>query len=183
VVSGLRPVYHVAFNSAYINPKWIIMNDVIPELDVSHLEKIESISCHAIKLAIIGSRCFIENNKFWSVLNNFLCDKPCPTLIVSGGAVGADSLAEEWANEKRIETLIFKPQYDKFSRKEHWKANKERNTEIANYCDYLLAFWDMNSTGTRDTLEKTIDLGKPVYIYNLNSGETKLVANKEDLNE
>jgi hypothetical protein len=47
--ADLRPVYHVAFNNAYINPKWIIMNDVIPELDVSHLEKIEGISVHAIK--------------------------------------------------------------------------------------------------------------------------------------
>jgi hypothetical protein len=136
-----------------------------------------------MKLAIIGSRSFNERNKFWSVLNKFLLDKTYPTFIISGGAVGADSLAEEWAEEKRIETLIFKPQYDKFSGKESWKANNERNTQIANYCDYLLAFWDMKSTGTRDTIEKTIDLRKHVYIYNLNSGETKRVANRGDLNE
>ncbi len=45
--NDLRPVHHVAFNNLYIDPRWIIMNDVNPNLDMSPLEKIEGISVHA----------------------------------------------------------------------------------------------------------------------------------------
>ncbi len=40
----LRPVHHVAFNNSYINPKWIIMNDVNPELDTSIIENLKGFS-------------------------------------------------------------------------------------------------------------------------------------------
>lgn len=40
----LRPVHHVAFNNIFINPKWIIMNDVNPELDTSMIESLKGYS-------------------------------------------------------------------------------------------------------------------------------------------
>jgi len=40
----LRPVHHVAFNNIFINPKWIIMNDVNPELDTSMIESLKGFS-------------------------------------------------------------------------------------------------------------------------------------------
>lgn len=135
-----------------------------------------------MNLAIIGSRMFTDCNIFRTVLTAFLTNHGIqPTCIISGGAVGADTLATEWAEQMGVETCIFRPQYDQFTRNEHWKANKLRNTQIANCCDCLIAFWDMNSTGTRDTIEKTIDLQKPVYIYNVNTGEMSMVVNREDL--
>jgi hypothetical protein len=135
-----------------------------------------------MKLAIIGSRSFNDSTSFDRIMVDFLVDKTYPSVIVSGNAPGADTLAEEWALTKGIETRIFKPQYKDFPKKErNYRATKERNTQIANFCEMLIAFWDMNSTGTRDTIEKTIGLGKPVYIHNVNSGETKMVSNREDL--
>jgi hypothetical protein len=43
----LRPVHHVAFNNIYVNPKWIVMNDVNPSLDLSMIERIEGFSVHS----------------------------------------------------------------------------------------------------------------------------------------
>ena len=54
-----------------------------------------------MKLAIIGSRDFNDYE--------FLCDELKPylhkiTLVISGGAKGADSLGEKWAKDNNIPT-------------------------------------------------------------------------------
>jgi hypothetical protein len=40
-----------------------------------------------------------------------------PTVVISGGAVGADALAEELAKENAIEFQVFKPQHKDFPKK------------------------------------------------------------------
>ncbi|MCE2711469.1 MAG: DUF2493 domain-containing protein [Cryomorphaceae bacterium] len=135
-----------------------------------------------MKLAVIGSRSFNEQTVFDTILEDFLRNKSIPTILVSGKAPGVDTLAEKWASRKGVPTRIFEPKYEKFPKRERrWRANKERNTEIAEFCEVLLAFWDMRSTGTKDTLIKALDLNKTVYIYNINSGSIELIRNKEHL--
>lgn len=46
--NDLRPLHHVAFNNLFINPKWFILNDVNPELDLTPIERIEGVTVHAI---------------------------------------------------------------------------------------------------------------------------------------
>jgi hypothetical protein len=84
------------------------------------------------------------------------------TQIVSGGADGADSLAEVYHVEKQflLEPLIFYPDYKTYGK----PAVFIRNSQIANACDYLIAFWDGKSTGTLDTIKKAKKLQKPVKI-------------------
>ena len=45
--NDLRPLHHVAFNNIYIDPRWIIMNDVIAELDLSPIQSINGITVHS----------------------------------------------------------------------------------------------------------------------------------------
>lgn len=59
-----------------------------------------------MKLAVIGSRNFEDYELMKSVLMKYSIEE-----IVSGGARGADNLAEKSANEYKIKKIIFKPNY------------------------------------------------------------------------
>jgi hypothetical protein len=123
-------------------------------------------------IAIVGSRNFSDVNIFTNVLNEIISMEGKPKTIVSGGAIGADSLAYNWAKENNIDTLIFKPRYNDFPSKiRKWVAPKERNTTIVNNSDIVIAFWDMKSTGTKDTIDKSIKKGNKVYIYDIVNNE------------
>ena len=58
-----------------------------------------------MKLAVVGSRTFNDYNLLKEHLDKIHAITPI-TLIISGGAKGADKLAEKWAHQNNIETLI-----------------------------------------------------------------------------
>ena len=72
-----------------------------------------------------------------------------PDTIVSGGAKGADTYAKEYAIKNNIPIIEFLPDYRKYGR----KAPLLRNLQIVDNCDYLLAFWDGISRGTKFTID------------------------------
>lgn len=96
-----------------------------------------------MRIAIIGSRNFNDYQLLKDKLS-LLNQQNKITLVVSGGAKGADTLGEKWAIENNVERLIFKPNYDLFGR----KAPLIRNKEIIDNVDYVIAFWDGESRGT-----------------------------------
>lgn len=74
------------------------------------------------------------------------------TQIVSGGARGIDTLAEEAARQLGIPLLCLRPDYNRYGR----QAPLRRNDEILGNCDYVLAFWDYCSRGTCYTITECI---------------------------
>ena len=112
-----------------------------------------------MKVAVVGSRGFNDYLKLSGVLDKIHSVKPI-TLIVSGGAVGADSLAETWAEESGIEKLIFKPDWKKYGK----KAGFIRNTQIVENADSVVAFWDGESRGTKNSIDTANKLDKPLFI-------------------
>ncbi|MBM3430403.1 MAG: DUF2493 domain-containing protein [Bacteroidetes bacterium] len=119
-------------------------------------------------IAIVGSRNFNDKELFEKVMSEVLLIEGKPNKVISGGAVGADTLAYEWAIENKIEIVIFKPRHGDFPKKSrNWMAPKERNTRIVENSEIVLAFWDMSSTGTKDTIEKAIKNNRKIYIFNL----------------
>lgn len=104
-----------------------------------------------MKLAVVGSRDFNDYDLLKTKLDQ-INERVKITLIISGGARGADSLAERWANEHKVETKIFYPDWDKYGK----KAGFLRNEQIIKYCDAVVAFWDGKSKGT----EHSINLAK-----------------------
>jgi hypothetical protein len=119
------------------------------------------------KLALIGSRSFSNNDVFVKILNEVIFLEGRPKTIVSGGAIGTDTLAYLWAIENKINTIIFEPNPDDFPKKLKWMAPKERNSKIVDNSDMVLAFWDMKSTGTKDTIDKALLRGIRVYVYDI----------------
>ena len=127
-------------------------------------------------IAIVGSRTFSSVEVFVNVLNEVLSKEGNPKTIVSGGAAGADTLAFNWAKENNVDTLIFEPKYSNFPKKvRKWMAPKERNTTIVENSDVVIAFWDMKSTGTKDTIDKSVAKGNKVYIYNTVDDEMTVI--------
>lgn len=95
-----------------------------------------------MKVAIISSRNLkIENIKKYL--------PPETTEIVSGGAKGADACAKAYAIKNNIRLTEFLPDYKKFGK----SAPLIRNREIIYYCDFVLAFWDCKSRGTKFTVD------------------------------
>lgn len=82
------------------------------------------------------------------------------SMIISGGARGIDTVAEEFADKKRISKLILRPNYTKYGR----KAPLIRNKQIVDLADYILAIWDGKSRGTYFTINYAKEQNKPIQI-------------------
>lgn len=113
-----------------------------------------------MKLAVIGSRTCPP-----IVIEMYL--KYIPDTIVSGGAKGADTCARDFAKKKGLKLIEYFPNYEKFGK----KAPLERNKLIVEECDCVLAFWDGSSRGTKYTIDRAKELGKPVKIVNYLTNE------------
>lgn len=101
-----------------------------------------------MKLAVVGSRTFNDYSLLCEYLDKIHEREPI-THIVSGGAKGADKLSEKWAVEHDIETIIFIPDWGTFGR----KAGFMRNQDIITTSDKVLALWDGESAGTKNSIE------------------------------
>jgi len=114
-----------------------------------------------MKIGVIGSRSFKDYSLLESTLNK-VSDRLIISAIISGGAKGADSLAESYANRNGIETIVFKPD---------WSIGKSaaaiRNQKIVENSDIIIAFWDGISKGTKMTIDiatsKNVKVLKVIY--------------------
>lgn len=113
-----------------------------------------------MKLAIIGSRNLTNVNIDEEV------DKLNPTTIVSGGAKGIDTLAEDYAKRHNLPLIVFKPEYDKYPDKQ---APIIRNNQIVAEADFVLAFWDGESRGAVYAVHRAEKLGKKTKVITVES--------------
>lgn len=112
------------------------------------------------RLGIVGSRSFRNYGLFEKYLN-LTIDKLHINFdtIISGGADGPDSLAEEYAKNGNIDFLKFPAEWNKYGK----KAGFIRNTTIVENSTMIIAFWDYNSSGTFDTINKSIWFNKELH--------------------
>lgn len=113
-----------------------------------------------IVAAIVGSRTFTDYDFLKKTLNDYRAGNDLIGGIVSGGAAGADRLAERYAGESRIPIEIIKPDWKKYGR----GAGLLRNTAIIEQADVVFAFWDGKSRGTRDSIIKATNLKKEIHV-------------------
>lgn len=114
-----------------------------------------------MKLAIIGSRTFLDYGLMVKSIKESFKLKDIE-LIISGGANGADKLAEQFADEFEIELKIFYPDWEKYGK----SAGFIRNNLIISECDSVIAFWDGKSRGTKHSLDVAKRLNKNIEIIN-----------------
>lgn len=106
-----------------------------------------------MKVDIVGSR-----NLKNIVLEGYISKEV--EEIVSGGAVGVDFCAAEYAKSKGMRLTVFLPEYDRYGR----AAPIIRNKKIVDYADKIIVFWNGASKGARSVIEYTKKIGKPLEI-------------------
>ena len=110
-----------------------------------------------MKLLVAGSRS----------IKDFELERYIPygvSLIITGGAEGIDTIAEQYADKKRISKLVLRPQYDLYGR----AAPLKRNEKMVELCDMALIIWDGISKGSNYTINYAKKLGKQVILITKN---------------
>lgn len=116
-----------------------------------------------VKVGISGSRTIVDKELIFSTLDFYLSrfiKEGEDLIIVHGNAKGVDSLCEQWAQENKIKTEIYLPEYDKFHPK---LAPIKRNQQIVDASDYLIGI-TTGSSGTASTIKMAEKKGIPIKI-------------------
>lgn len=117
-----------------------------------------------IKLAVVGSRNFDKPHVLTEVLNQFVQDKGTPSVIVSGGATGADTFAEIYAAEKKIPIKVFKPDWKQYGK----SAGPKRNLQIVHESNFMIAFrTSKDSAGTNISIALAQGKKIPIWIVDI----------------
>jgi uncharacterized protein YeaO (DUF488 family) len=127
-----------------------------------------------IRIAIIGSRSF-DNYEYFKKVISKLIKNYKNFSFVSGGAKGADLLAERYAKEFNIEIIVLPakwyieskdPKTGEIIQKYDKSAGFKRNYEIWKIADIGIAFWDGKSKGTSHSFDLAKKQNKKLYIAN-----------------
>lgn len=76
--------------------------------------------------------------------------------VVCGDARGADTLGATWASANGIAIKHYPADWDAHGR----SAGIIRNRQMAEYADFLVAFWDGKSHGTKNMIDTMQQIGK-----------------------
>ena len=95
--------------------------------------------------------------------------------IVSGGAIGIDKCAAEYARRQGIELSEILPDYEKYGK----AAPILRNKIIVDEADLVIAFWNGYSKGTKMVIEYCEKTNKMCTVVKLSDGSDKM--NIEDI--
>jgi len=89
------------------------------------------------RIAVVGSREVRPESyaQLKSIIDSYIVTDE--DIIVSGGAVGVDSMAQRYAKENGYDILIHYPKYKKFGR----PATFIRNEKIVRSSDLVIAFY------------------------------------------
>ena len=124
-----------------------------------------------LRVIIAGSRDFNDYKLLKKSAIEIITKKtmlPDLTRIISGGARGADTLGERFANEMGLEISRFIPDWDGLGK----RAGYVRNAEMAKFAvedgnyGVLIAFWDEQSRGTKHMIDLANKYGLEVHVVN-----------------
>jgi predicted Rossmann fold nucleotide-binding protein DprA/Smf involved in DNA uptake len=114
-----------------------------------------------VLLAVVGSTNVTDDQVDLAskIIRGFYMERP--RMVISGGAVGIDSLAVTIAEYYDIPTKLYLPENNR------WEPMgfKERNLKIANSCTNLLCIRTSQSTtyGSGWTADRAEEMGKTVW--------------------
>jgi predicted Rossmann fold nucleotide-binding protein DprA/Smf involved in DNA uptake len=109
-----------------------------------------------MKICVAGSRKIKDKELVLKALSY----APQMTTLVSGGAEGVDTIAEEIAKEQNIPIERYLPDWHTHGK----KAGYLRNRTMVDHCDFVIVVWDGNSKGSKHTMDIAIEKGKPVLV-------------------
>jgi hypothetical protein len=114
-----------------------------------------------MKVLITGGRTYSDD----AMVYNALCYLPKGTIVIHGGARGADTLAGDAARELGFEVWEYPAQWDKYGK----SAGLIRNRQMLDLKpDLVIAFHEdlEESKGTWDCMSEAMDRDIPVIYIN-----------------
>ncbi len=108
----------------------------------------EQVDDKEFRVVVAGSRNFKDYDRLAGELDKFLKGKKNVT-IVSGTARGADRMGEQYAAEHGYKTDQFPAEWGKY----HKGAGPIRNLQMVKTADAVVAFWDNESSGTKNIVD------------------------------
>ena len=131
---------------------WVVMNPVAPSSARTHF-------------AVVGSSKFPRHPGYGWVCDLVQCIHlldPKAVYVSGRCPKGGPDVWGEYAAKKLcrppLDCMIHEPDWDTYGK----RAGFIRNGLIAESCDFLFAFWNGKSNGTKDTVKKATKLSKPV---------------------
>ena len=112
------------------------------------------------RIIVAGSRTFNDYKALKRVLDHYIVGVNEAVTIISGGARGADALAERYAWERCIPFECYPANWKKYG----LAAGPIRNEQMAANGDALIAFWDGKSRGTKHMIETATRRGLAVLV-------------------
>ena len=113
---------------------------------------------------VVGSREFANYEQMEVNLDKLLSNQKEVT-IVSGGAKGADALAEKYAANRGYECIAFKADWNKNGKSAGVIRNEQMQKFIAQYEKRgCVAFWDGRSKGTYSNFDLAKKYNNPLRI-------------------
>ena len=92
------------------------------------------------RFIVAGCRSFDNYQLLSDTMDNFLKIHDYDLEIVSGTCRGADQLGERYASERQLICKRFPANWNRYGK----TAGPIRNRQMAEYANYLVAFWDGN---------------------------------------
>lgn len=111
-----------------------------------------------MKVLVCGGRTYADYDKVKAVLDRTHKKYPI-TLIIQGGAKGADFLAKRWASENLIPMKEYKADWDKYGKAAGHLRNRQM-LELGNP-DLVVAF--LGGPGTTNMIEQSEKALVPVW--------------------
>jgi len=110
-----------------------------------------------MRLAVVGSRTITDMGTVADAILNAVeqyCQPDECLVIVSGGAKGVDTVAQEWAKSSGADFILFKPYHMIDPSTEYSpKFFFARNKQIADNADVVVILWDGQSNGTKHMID------------------------------
>lgn len=104
-----------------------------------------------MRVAIVGSRTWTDE----ATIRRYVDKLPATATVVSGGSPGVDTMAEHAARARGLRVRVFRADWKRHGR----GAGMVRNSKIIANADIVLAFWDGQSRGTKDSIDKAMAAG------------------------
>lgn len=143
------------------------------KLDNKFTNSIQSTKCESettFYLLVAGSRGYNNYAEMCQILDFLLKNQVAKhnhIVIVSGGARGADDLAEKYADERGYEKHIMRADWNKYGKSAGYRRNEEMHKFISQFPNRgCVCFWDGSSKGTQHNFGLCKSFGTTLRIWN-----------------
>lgn len=114
-----------------------------------------------MKVLVCGSRIWTNKEVIFEKLDSFHTYLKI-TQVISGGAIGADSIGEEWAKKNNVPVRRFIPDWNLFGKSAGYKRNIQML--LIGKPDRVMAFVKGESKGTMHTVRAAQKINIPYVV-------------------